>query len=191
MFLFLVSLEGSLGQLYFSLSFDFKELCSPFLHHLAYYQSCLFAHQTVPHPTSLYFSCPIRNPQESLGQSCYQLPFIVSLVLRLPEQLSRDKVNISFHCLKAPVRTSEFSTDQSLFGCDFRFSTSTPHPMFQADEVLPVLCSTFIFNGPRPFPTVPTVWNVLMPTYHLPGSSPLSFKVTLGAFSPHQSVTYC
>jgi hypothetical protein len=86
--------------------------------------------------------------------------------------IQRHKVNISFHRLEAPVRTSEFSTDQALFGCDFRFSTSTPHPLFQADEALPVLCSTFIFNGRRPFPTVPTVWNVLMPSYHLPGSSP-------------------
>lgn len=90
------------------------------------------------------------------------------------------KVNIIFHCLQDRVRTSEFSTDHALFGCCFRFPISTPHPVFQADEVLTVLCSTFIFNGSGPFPTVPTVWNVLTPTYHLPGNSFLSFKVTLG-----------
>lgn len=96
----------------------------------------------------------------------------------------KHKLNIIFHCLQDWVKTSEFNTDHALFGCCFFFPISTPHPVFQADEVLTILYSTFIFNGPVPFPTVPTVWNVLTPTY-------LSTKLLLilqGHFGNHSSL---
>lgn len=94
------------------------------------------------------------------------------------------KLNIIFHCLQDWVKTSEFNTDHVLFGCCFLFPISTPHPVFQADEVLTILYSTFIFNGLVPFPTVPTVWNVLTPTY----LSVKLFLILQGHFGNHSSL---
>lgn len=89
------------------------------------------------------------------------------------------------------MRTSEFSTDRALFGCCFRFPISTPHPMFQADEVLPVLNSTFIFNVPGPSPLFPQSGMYLRPQILCSGRDAPSYPSRAPWEPSPAPVSYC
>lgn len=136
--------------------------------------------QTVSHPTSLFEI--LRNH----GAIVLSASFHCIIVLKwLPEQSFRDTKLIVFS-ITYGAENFWVQDWPCIVWLLLLFSISTPHPMFQADEVHPVIYSTFIFNGPGPFPTVPTIWNVLTPTYCLPKKLLLILQGHLGT---HQSVT--